>query len=45
MAAQKNGSEQQLESGKDVFFLPPSSTFFLERIMSDAVGEYDGMLA
>ena len=27
-AAQENGSEQQLESGKDVFFHPPLSTFF-----------------
>ena len=28
MATQENGSEQQLESGKDVFFHPPSSTYF-----------------
>ena len=28
MAAQENDSEQQLESGKDVFFNPPPSTHF-----------------
>ena len=28
MAAQENGSEQQLELGKDVSFHPPSSSFF-----------------
>ena len=27
-----NGSEQQLESGKDVFFHPPSSTFFSKEL-------------
>ena len=38
MAAQENGSEQQLESGKDVFFHP--FNFFLERIMPDALEEH-----
>ena len=38
---QENGSEQPLESGKDVFFHPSSSTFFLQRIMSDALEEHD----
>ena len=32
MAAQENGSEQQLESGKDVFFHQPYSTFFSKRL-------------
>ena len=32
MAAQKNGSEQQLELGKDVFCHPPSSTFFSKEL-------------
>ena len=45
MAAQGNGSEQQLESGKDVFFHPPSSTFFLERIMSDALEKHVGKVS
>ena len=31
MIAQENGSEQQLELGKDVFFHPHSSTFFSKR--------------
>ena len=31
----------KLELRKDVFFHPTSSTFFLERIMSDALKEYD----
>ena len=44
MAAQENGSEEQLESGKDVFFHPPSSTFFLERSMSNALEVHDGMV-
>ena len=45
MAVQENGSEQQLESGKIVFFHPPSSTVFLERIMSDAFEEHDGKVS
>ena len=36
MTAQANGSEQQLESDKDIF------NIFLERIMSDALEEHDG---
>ena len=39
MAAQENGSEQQLESGKDVF------NIFLERIMSDALKVHDGKVS
>ena len=45
MAAQENGSEQQLELGKDVFFHPPSSTFFLEKIMSDALEVHVGKVS
>ena len=45
MAAQEIGSEQQLESGKDVFFYPPSSKFFLERIMSDALEVHVGKVS
>ena len=43
MAAQENGSEQQLEIGKDVFFFPPffPPTIFLERIVSDTLEEHD----
>ena len=41
MAAQENGSVYQLKLGKDVFSHPPSSIFFLERIMTDAVGDGD----
>ena len=44
MAAQENGSEQQLESGKDVFFHPPSSRSF-ERIMSDALELHVGKVS
>ena len=44
MATQENGSEQQLESGKDVFFHPPSSKF-LKRIMFDALEELDGKVS
>ena len=32
MEAQENGSEQQLVSDKDVFFRPPSSTFFSKEL-------------
>ena len=45
MAGQKNDSEQQFESGKDVFFHPPSSTIFLEGVMSDALEERDGKVS
>ena len=45
MAAQENASEQQLESGNDVFLDPPSSTFFLERIEADALEEHDGKIS
>ena len=31
--------------GKDVFCHPPSSTFFLERIMSHALEEYDRLVS
>ena len=31
-----------MELGKDAFSRPPSLTFFLERIMSDALEEQDG---
>ena len=41
MAVQENGSEQQLELGKNVFFHPPSSIFFSYGL-SDALEEYDG---
>ena len=44
MAAKENGSEQQLESGKDVFFHPTLFIIFLERITSDALEEYDGKI-
>ena len=41
MAVQENGSEQQLEEGNDAFSHSPSSTFFLERLMSDSLEELD----
>ena len=41
MAAQEKGSEHQLELGKAGSCHPPSSMFFLERIISDALEEYD----
>ena len=40
MAAQENGSEQQLDLGRDVVF-----NISLERIMPDALEEHDKMLA
>ena len=45
MAAQKNSSVQQLELGKDVFSHPLSSTFFLEKVMFDALEEHDGKVS
>ena len=45
MAAQENGSEQQLELGKDAFSHPPSFNIFLERIMSDDLEEHDGKIS
>ena len=44
MTAQENGSEQQLESRKDVFFHSPSSTFF-SKGLSDALEEHDGKVS
>ena len=44
MAALENGSEQESEKGKDVFCHPRSSSF-LERIMSNALEEYDGKVS
>ena len=45
MSAQKNGSEEQSKSGKDVIFQPPSSTFFSKRIMSGTLEEHDGKVS
>ena len=44
MAAQENGSEQQLESGKDVSFHPPASKFF-PKDYSDTLEEHDGKVS
>ena len=45
MAAWENGSEQQSEKRKDAFCHPPSSTFFLEPIMSDVLVKHDGKVS
>ena len=34
-----------MNSGKDAFSRPPSLTFFLERITTDALVEYDGKVS
>ena len=44
-AAQENGSEQQLMLGKDALSHPPSSTFFSNWIMTDALEEHDGKVS
>ena len=45
MAAWENGSEQQSEQGKDVSCHPPSLTFFLKRIISDAQEEHEAKVS
>ena len=45
MEAWENGPEDLSESGKDVFCHPSSLTFFLKRIMSDALEEHDGKIS
>ena len=45
IAAQKNDSEQQLESDKNIVFHPFFPTFLLDRIMSDALEDYDGKVS
>ena len=42
--AQENGSEQQLELGKDAFS-HPHFNIFLEQIMTNALKEHDGMVS
>ena len=41
-AAQETGSGQQLESDRDVYSHPPSSTYFWNRIMTDALEDHEG---
>ena len=44
-AGKETGSEQQLESDRDVYANPPPSTFFLERIMTDALEDHEGTVS
>ena len=45
MAAQKNGSKQQLELGKDVFFSSTLYNIFFERSITDALEEHNGKVS
>ena len=44
-AAQKTGSEQQLESDRDVSLSPTLFNVFLERIMTDALEDHEGTVS
>ena len=44
-AAEKTGSEQQLESDRDVYSHPPSSIYFWKRIMTDALEDHEGTVS
>ena len=41
-ATYETGSEQQLESERDVYSHPPSSTYFWKRITTDALEDHEG---
>ena len=44
-AAWETGSEQQLESDKDVYSHPPSSTYFWKRITTDALEDHESTVS
>ena len=45
MAPWETGSEQQMESDRDVYFHQPSSTYFWKRITTDALEDHEGTVS